>query len=107
MKMSFSLCLFIFINHVLIFYSFVVLVETPSQCNSLLSHFDTNQNCDFSDLYVPVSRTVSVFINQECGRCYYFFSIPSQIKLIVFFGVFKHWMDYFILAETSNICCLE
>lgn len=72
------------------FYSFLLLVETPSQCNSLLLHFDTNQNWDFCDLYVPMSRTIRVFISQKWGHCSYFISIPNQIELIVFFGVFKH-----------------
>lgn len=77
------------------FYSFLLLVEIPSQCNSLLLDFDTNQNWDFCDLYVPMSRTISVFISQKWGHCSYFISIPNQIELIVFFGVFKHWIILF------------
>lgn len=77
------------------FYSFLLLVETPSQWNSLLLHFDTNQNWDFCDLYLPMSRIMSVFISQKWGHCSSFISIPNQIELIVFCGGFKHWIILF------------
>lgn len=77
------------------FYFFLLLVETPSQCNSLLLHFDTNQSWDFCNLYVPMSRIISVFISQKWGHCSYFISIPNQIELIVFLGFLSIGLFYF------------